>query len=159
MYKFAICDDNAEFCQQFSTELDNIMSNKRTAYSLNCFYNKEAFLKALNSDEEFDLTFQTLFLVMKMELKLLKRFAKSMVGLILYLFQDMRNMPLKATMLNLCTICLNRETGASWKQRSSDFWQKTVQKNSALKPQAVLFFLIWKILCALKYSVTILLFI
>lgn len=57
MYKFAICDDNAQFCEQFRVALDNIMSRKEAAYNLNCFYDRESFSKVLHKGGEFDLIF------------------------------------------------------------------------------------------------------
>ncbi len=57
MYKFAICDDDAEFCKDFGHALKNILLKKEVLYSLKCFYSSDSFLTSLKSGEEFDLIF------------------------------------------------------------------------------------------------------
>ena len=62
MYRFAICDDDREFCGFFADCLRKICGEKRIDFTVSVFYDTASFADSLQKGEAYDLVFLDILL-------------------------------------------------------------------------------------------------
>lgn len=62
MYRFAICDDDREFCRSFEGSLTGICREKMIGFTMDFFYDTVSFARALKEGAEYDLVFLDILL-------------------------------------------------------------------------------------------------
>lgn len=62
MYRFAMCDDDREFCSFFETCLESVCREKKIDFTMSSFFDTKSFETSLKRGDEYELVFLDILL-------------------------------------------------------------------------------------------------